>query len=82
MWLIHIIYDLTANEDYTPGPYYVTFKKWSRTSDFFISITKDGDDVYTGDKVFNLTIYDDKLPPGLVPGNIISTKVTILDDEC
>ena len=69
--------------DYTPGPYLVTFRRYSRTSnEFSVPITKDGDDIYTGNKDFNLTIVGDSLPLGLVPGDIISVKVTIVDDEC
>ena len=83
MFTAHIDDDLTVDEDYTPGPYNVTFKKNSRfSSEFSVPITKDEDDIYTGNKDFNLTIVDDLLPLGLIPGDIISVKVTILDDEC
>ena len=43
---------------------------------------KDEDDIYTGNKDFNLTIVGDLLPFGLTTGDIISVKVTIVDDEC
>ena len=43
---------------------------------------KDEDDIYTGNKNFNLTIVDDLLPLGIVPGDIISVNVTIFDNEC
>ena len=74
---------LTAGEDYTPGPYLVTFRRGSRTSnEFSVSITKDEDDIYTGNKNFNLTIVGDLLPFGLALGDIVSVNVTIVDDEC
>ena len=70
-------------DDYTPGPYYVIFRRNSLISEeFSVSIIPDYNDIYVGNRDFNLTIDEDSLPLHVVPGNPISTKITILDDEC
>ena len=81
--MIIIIYDgnLIGDVDYIAGPYNVTFRKNSRTSnEFSVGIIKDP--TYTGNKLFSLIIDDDRLPLGLVAGDIRTANVTIVDNEC
>ena len=71
--------------DYDDRPYHVKIKEGETNVSLFVSIFND--DVYeNGDgnngEDFSLTIAPGSLPHGVYPGDIQTTKITILDDEC
>ena len=73
--------NLTGGVDYFPGPYNVSFRRGSRTSnEFSIDIARNYN--YTGNKYFTLMINDTKLPVPLVACEDNSENITIIDLEC
>ena len=69
------------NNDYSPGPYAITFPAGRKSISFNISITNDN--VLEGNEMFNLTV---RITNSLIlsrvnTGNVSQVAVTILDND-
>ena len=69
-----------GGEDYTFGPYYVTFAA-NATVVFMQNLLYD-DDIVEKDEYFTLTINLSSLPVGVYAGNPSHTRIIIRDDDC
>ncbi len=71
-------HDITAsaNSDYDPGPYTLTFPSYSTGHRLLVNITDD--QVYEGDETFEVQIVP---PDGVSVGSVGTATVTLRDDE-
>ena len=72
--------NITEGDDYAPGPYNVSFRKGQTCRYFAISIIDN--DVYEGNKNFQISFQRANLPNGVVPCTPSAVEITILEDEC
>ena len=75
--MVQIYYNITGGDDYSSGPYNVTFTAGTTNSSFTISIRNDN--TFEDNENFALTITS--LPNIITVGNPRQATVTIVDDE-
>ena len=71
---------LAGNDDYTPGPYTVTFPAGVTSATFDVPIISDN--VLEGNENFVLVIDDSSLPSHVIRGSPGKTTVNMVDDDC
>ena len=69
---------LIGGDDYSSGPYNVSFASGKTAAYLFISLLDD--ELYEGDEYFNVTI--GSLPHGIVRAHPDTANIKIVDDEC
>ena len=67
------------DEDYTSGPYNVTFTAGMTTA--LLSVPINDDDIFEDSETFRLRIDSTSLPNDVTLGNIRAVVMTILDDD-
>ena len=70
---------VTGDDDYAPGPYYITIPVNTRMAPFNISIFDDTED--ENNENFMLTVNSTALPAGFFAGNPYEATVTITDND-
>ena len=73
-------YMYVGGEDYTFGPYYVTFP--ANASSAYLQNILNDDNIVEKDEYFTLTINSSSLPIGVYAGNPSHTRIIIRDDDC
>jgi len=71
---------LTGGFDYASGPHNVPITKGEKCKFFTIPIFDNN--VYEGEKKFEVSLQPSRLPHGIVPCTPSEVEITILDDEC
>ena len=72
-------YTLTGNDDYTPGPYTVTFPAGVTSATFDVPIISDN--LLEGNENFVLVINDSSLPSLVIRGSPGAVTVNMVDDD-
>ena len=72
-------YTLAENDDYTPGPYTVTFPAGVTIAAFDVPIV--GDSIIESDESFLLAINQSSLPSHVIRGSPGTATVNVVDDD-
>ena len=79
MWISYYCKNTGQDEDYTSGPYSVTFTAGMTTA--LLSVPIKDDNVFENNELFRLIIDSTSLPNDVTLGNLRVSAMTIVDDD-